>query len=287
VNAGEATYKAGPGAALAPRGVLGITKKGLRLALDDLWDGFFSFRIWGMMGWNDVRTRYRRSLLGPFWLTISTAVMVGCMGPLFAKLFNQDIGSYLGFLAIGFVVWQLISQSMTDGCNAFIVSDGFIKQIKLPLSVYVLRVVWKNIIIFGHNLVVIVVVFLFLPPAFSPAILLFPLAVATLAINAVWVSLTLGMLCARFRDIPQLVTNLVQVAFFLTPVMWQPRMLGRHVWTVDLNPFYHFVEIIRGPLLGAAFNWVSWTAVLVITLLGYGFTIALYSRCRARIAFWV
>jgi len=271
----------------APRAAMGVTAKGLRLAVQDLFAGLLSFRIWAMMGWNEVRTRYRRSMLGPFWLTISTGVMVACMGPLFAKLFNQDTGSYLAFLAIGFVVWQLISLTISDSCLAFIAAESFIKQIKLPLSVYVLRVIWKNLVMFAHNLVVIAAVFVFVPPKASWTMLLFPLGVAAVALNAVWVSLLLGMLSARFRDIPQIVTSLVQVAFFLTPVMWQPHMLGRHVWAAELNPFYHFVEVIRGPLLGAPFEPGSWLAVAGIAVFGYAFTLALYARCRARIAFWV
>ena len=289
MNGGESrleTQTAGPNV-YTPRSVLGISRKGLYLAVDDLVSGVLSFRIWVMLAWNDVRQRYRRSVLGPFWLTISTAVMVGGMGPLFAKLFNQQTGSYLGFLAVGFVVWQLLAQIIADGCHTFISSEAFIKQIKLPLSVYVLRTVWKSVITFGHNLVVVAVVFVFLPPTCSANSLLFPLAILAVAVNGVWVSLILGMLCARFRDIPQIVASLLQVAFFLTPVMWQPQALGRHTWTTNLNPFYHFIEIMRGPLLGAPFAATSWIGVVIMTICGYAVALAMYSRYRSRIAYWV
>lgn len=268
-------------------GDFGPRRSGLWLAVNDLVQGFASVRIWSMLAWQEVKQRYRRSLLGPFWLTISTGVMIGGMGPLFSKLFGQDMNSYLPFLAVGFVVWQLILQIVSDGCLAFIASEGFIKQIKLPLSIYVLKAVWKNLLIFFHNLVVVVVVFLFLPPPLGMHALLFPLGVLAIAVNGVWIGVILGLVCARFRDIPQIVSSLLQVAFFLTPVMWQPVMLGKYMWTVELNPLYHFVEVIRGPLLGTPFKPLSWIAVAAMTIFGYAVMLAVYSRFRSRVAYWV
>jgi ABC-type polysaccharide/polyol phosphate export permease len=263
------------------------SKSNFVLALEDLLGGFANARIWSMLAWQEIRQRYRRSMIGPFWLTISTGVMIGGMGPLYGKLFNQDISTYLTFLATSLVIWQLISQLAIESCQAFIGSEGFIKQLKLPLTVHVLRVVWKNLIMFFHNLIVVVIVFLFVPPIFGPQMLLSPLGIGLLAINGVWVGVVLGLICARFRDIPQIIGNLVLVAFFLTPVLWQPAMLGRHAWTVNLNPLYHFMEVVRGPLLGSAFNMMSWAAAVLITICGYAFMLAMFSRYRARVAYWV
>lgn len=260
---------------------------GLRLAAADLVQGFASVQIWSMLAWQEVKQRYRRSLLGPLWITISTGVMIGAMGPLFAKLFNQDMASYLAFLAVGFVVWQLLSQIIYEGCQAFIAAEGFIKQIRLPLSVYVLRVVWKNVLMFAHNFPVVLVVFAFLPPKTDWQLLLFPVGLLIIAVNGVWIGLVVALLCTRFRDIPPIIASVVQIAFFLSPVMWQPKMLGRHEWAVDFNPIYHFIEIVRGPLLGELFRPLSWAFVLFTTVIGYAFALALYAKYRARVAYWV
>jgi ABC-type polysaccharide/polyol phosphate export permease len=240
-----------------------------------------------MLGWQDVKQRYRRSILGPFWLTISTGVMVSIMGPLYGKLFNQDIGSYFAFLAVGFVVWQMVSQTIGDCCVAFVLAEGYIKQIKLPLSIHVLRVVWKNAIIFFHNMLVVVVVLIFLHTPVTPGLLLFPVGLLAFAFNAYLYGMISGMICARFRDIPPIVTNIVQAAFFLTPILWQPPMLGRHQWAVNFNPFYHFVEIIRAPLLGLPTNPASWPAAIAVTAAGILITVAMLTRLRARVAYWV
>lgn len=262
-------------------------KTNLHLAIADLVEGVSSVHIWSALGWQEVMQRYRRSVLGPFWLTISTALMVGIMGPLYGKLFNQDVGTYFSYLAVSLVLWQTISQIVLDSAIAFIVSDVYIKQVRLPLSIHILRTVWKNLVILLHNFAVVVLVIIIFRPPFGFTLLLFPVALVLFAANALWAGILLGMACARFRDIPLVVTNVVQIAFFLTPILWKPEMLGRHAWSVNFNPFYHFLEIMRAPLLGTPTNTLSWIVVAGVTLAGYVLTIAFYSRFRARIAYWI
>lgn len=199
----------------------------------------------------------------------------------------MDISSYFPYLAVSFVVWLLIVSLVNESCTAFIVAEGYVKQIKLPLTIHVLRLVWKNLIIFAHNLLIVVLALVFFPPPLTWHLLLVPAAILAIALNGLWVGLLLGLLCARFRDIPQIIGSLMQVALFLTPVMWKADMLGRNIWAAQINPIFHFLEIVRQPLLGGGPTPMSWLAVLVITVIGYLVTLALFSRFRARIAYWV
>lgn len=240
-----------------------------------------------MLGWQDIKQRYRRSKVGPFWLTLSYGITIGAMGPLYGRLLQQDLGSYLPYLATSFVVWTLLSGIIIDACTAFTSSEGYIKQVKLPLTIYVLRVVWKNIIMFGHNFIIVLLVILIYQPAMRWVAFLLPVALLIVALNGVWVGLLFGLFCARYRDIPQVVTSLVQVAFFLTPVLWHPEMLGRKQWLVDLNPLYHFIEIMRVPMLSGDLSPRSWIAALAITLTGFLVTLLVFSRYRARVAYWM
>jgi ABC-2 type transport system permease protein len=128
---------------------------------------------------------------------------------------------------------------------------------------------------------------MFFSSALDWHVLLMPVGVLFIAVNGIWVGIFLGLLCARFRDIPQIVSSLVQVAFFLTPIMWQPGMLGRNRWAAAWNPFYHFLEVVRAPLVAHSTNWFSWAVVLGITVVGYSATFLLFARFRARIAYWV
>jgi homopolymeric O-antigen transport system permease protein len=259
----------------------------LHLALKDLKDGICAIYIWPMLGWMEILQRYRRSLLGPFWLTISTGLMLACMGPLYSKLFGQPVGSYFSYLAISFVVWILISGLINDACSTFINAEGYIKQMRLPLTVHVMRTVWKNVLIFAHNLVIVIIVLILYQPKLNWHVLLVPIGVLLITANGLWIGILLGLICARFRDIPQLVTSLVQVAFFLTPVFWVPSMLGRYQWAADVNPLFHFLEIIRRPLMGEGPSLLSWGMVFGVTLVGFGLMLFFFQRYRARIAYWV
>lgn len=259
----------------------------LSLALQDLKSGIGSIYIWPMLGWQEIRQRYRRSMLGPFWLTISTGVMVGAMGPLYGRLFGQGISAYFPYLAISLVTWLLISTMVNELCLAFIAAEGFIKQVKLPLTIHVLRVVWRNLIVYAHNQVIVVLVLLFFPPPLSLHLLLFPVALLFIVVNALWVGILLGLMCARFRDIPQIVSSLMTVGLFLTPIMWKAEMLGPNMIFAKINPIFHFLEIVRQPLLGGAIPTFSWLAVIVITGVGYLAAIVAFARFRARIAYWV
>jgi ABC-type polysaccharide/polyol phosphate export permease len=257
------------------------------LAVKDLKDGILAMHIWAMLGWQEIRQRYRRSVLGPFWITISTATMIAGMGPLYSRLFGQQLSSYFPYLTVSFVVWLLIANLINDCANAFILNEAYIKQLKLPLSIHILRVVWKNLILFFHNLLIVFVVLAFLQPPLGWHLLQMPLGVLIIALNALWFGILIGALCARFRDIPPTVASMVQVVFFLTPIIWQAESLGKHMWAAQINPIYHFIEIIRAPIVGGGAKPLSWAVVIAITVLGYGITVAAFSRFRARIAYWV
>lgn len=240
-----------------------------------------------MLGWLEIKQRYRRSVIGPFWLTISTAALLLGMGPLYARLFGQDISEYFAFLAIGFVVWMLLAGILNDSCQGFISAEGFIKQTRLPLTAHVLRVIWKNLIIFAHNAVIIVVVLAVYHPSLTWVLLLSLLGLAVITVNALWVGILLALLCARFRDIPPTVGSVVQIAFFLSPVLWRPEMLGDFQAWAQMNPIFHFLEIVRAPLLGQVPTVLSWAVVGGVTVAGYLVMLAFFARFRARIAYWV
>ena len=280
----EASGEGVPG--LAPASSTPLPPSQTALALQDVVEGACAFRLWGMLGWQDIRQRYRRSTLGPFWLTISMGALVGGLGVLYAGLFRMDVADYLPFVAAGLIIWGLLSGLITEGCAAFIGAEGIIKQVNLPLSVHVYRVVWRNLIVFAHNVAIYVAaaVIFSIQPGWT-GLLVLP-GLALLCLNGVWMGLLLGLVSARFRDVPQIVASVVQVAFFLTPIIWKPELLPDRAFVLDLNPFFHLVELVRAPSLGQAPGLVSWLAAAGITLGGWLVTLLMYRRYRWRIAYW-
>ena len=259
----------------------------LAAALGDLAAGIRQWRIWALLSWHDIKLRYRGSLLGPLWLTISMGVMVGALAIVYGSLFEQDLSDYVPYLTCGFIAWGLILGTLSEGCLTFIGSEALIKQIRLPLSIFVYRVGWRNVIVLSHNLVIYAVVVAVFDRWPGWIGLLAIAGVAGVTISLLWAVLALGMVCARFRDVAPIVSNVMQLAFFVTPIIWKPEDIKGNAAMVDANPFFHFIEVIRAPLLGQTPTATNWMVVAATGVVGWGVTIALYRRFRPRIAFWV
>jgi ABC-type polysaccharide/polyol phosphate export permease len=256
--------------------------------LQDLKEGMLNWRIWLLLSWQDIRLRYRRSQLGPFWLTISMALTIYMMGFLYSHLLHLPVQHYFPFLAAGLLVWQFIALMIGDGINIFIQAEHFIKQVKLPYSVYVLRVIMRTFIIFLHNIIVLVPLYFFFHIQLSLAFLMVVPGVILLLLNAYFFGLILAIIGARFRDLAQLITSLIQIIFFVTPIMWNPVTLPERyqIW-VKLNPFAHLIEVLRAPLISEMPSLFSFVFVLCITLFGACFAAGLFKRNRHRIIFWI
>ena len=257
------------------------------LAWRDLAEGLQKSWLWTELALQDIRLRYRGSMLGPFWLTISTTVMVVAMGVLYAKIFRMDVTSYLPFLAVGLVLWQFVSQLVIDGCFTFLAVAGIMQQVRLPYSLHAYRLVCRNLLVLAHNAVIVPVVLLFFHVSIGWDVIAIVPGMLFLCVNGVWVGILFGMLSARFRDVPPIIASLMQMVFFVTPIFWSPDLLGYWKSVGELNPLYAALDIVRAPLLGMPPAPFSWTVVIVGTLLGSTVTFALFARFRGRIAFWV
>ena len=264
-----------------------LDRRQFRKALSDIFEGWSKKTLWATIGLHDMRQRYRRSVIGPFWITISTGIMIGALGLLYGQILNIDTADYLPFLAAGFFAWGLISSLVTEGCQAFNSSEHLIKQLSAPLSIYVYRVLWSNLLTAAHNVWIFVLVSLWYSVGIGWSVVLVLPALALILFNGLWVGLLLGLLSARFRDIPLIVASVMQVMFFITPIMWKPDMLPGRALLLDANPFFHFVEILRAPMLGQMPSAENWLAALSVTLVGWVIALTFYTAYRWRIAYWV
>lgn len=239
------------------------------------------------MGWQEVKRRYRRTVLGPFWLTLSLGMFIGGMGLIWAPLFNTDVADYLPFITTGMICWTLVATIINEGCSTYTGNESLIKQLNFTLSTLNWIVVWRNIIVMFHNLLIAVVVFLILPTSINWNVLLFLPGLLLVAINGMWISILLGMVSARFRDVPQLVANVVQVMMFVTPIFWYSRQIGARAKLIDFNPLFHIIDVIRAPLLGQMPSRLTYAVNLGLIVVGWTVTFFIYARFRKRIAYWV
>jgi ABC-2 type transport system permease protein len=288
-----------------------------RRAWEDVKSGISLRDLWGHLGWQDIKQRYRRSVIGPLWITLAMAVTAAGLGLVYSTLFKAQIGTFLPYLTVGFIVWNFILGCVTEGTETFIRNEGLIKHLPAPLTVYALRTVWRLTLMMAHNLLVYVVVLaLFFgnlttpgyrmvenglhQPGLDWSILLAIPAFLLIALNGVWVSLLFGIISTRYRDIPQVIAALIQLVFFMTPIVWSTdilhdRLAGAgggdiELWktlVTELNPVYHYIEIIRAPLIGNTQSWHHWAIVGGITVVGWFLAMVALRNYRARVPYWV
>ncbi|WP_150117818.1 ABC transporter permease [Microvirga vignae] len=260
----------------------------MRDALLDMIEGLKRGDLWVSLGWHDVKQRYRRSTLGPFWITLATLIMVSGMTLVYAGLFRQELAAFLPLVASGLVIWGFISGCISEGVNVFIGASSTIKQVPAPLTIHVFRLVWTQFIYFLHNIVIIVLAIVITGIPVTPVMLLAFPALLLLIANLTWMCLLLGAIGARFRDVPLIVQSFMAALFMITPVLWQPSFLPPdRRWVAFLNPFTYLVEILRAPLLGTVPPFSIWVIALIMAFAGCICAAVLYGRSRTQIAFWV
>jgi ABC-type polysaccharide/polyol phosphate export permease len=243
-------------------------RRQLALALRDLGGGLADWRLWTFMARHEIRQRYRRSTLGPLWLTLGLAINVIAISTIWSHLFVLKASEFVPYLTIGMMVWNLINTN-------------------LPLSAYACQTISRNCLIASHNLIVYLgaaLVFQLTPNENTawvvPGTLLMIVATS-------WPPLLLGVLSTRFRDIPLIIQNAVTVAFFLTPVLWHADQLGDRAFFATMNPITHLIEIVRAPLLGKPLGAQSWNYALGTAAVGWSVTLVVFARYRARIPYWL
>ena len=257
------------------------------MVLRDFAEAMVLWRLCWTLSWLDIKLRYRGSTLGPLWLTLSTAVMVGALGFVNSALFGMSVRDYLPFLALSLVLWGFIGSLVGDACISFTAVEGMVRSVRMPFSLYAARIVLRNILVLAHNILVIVVVDVLLGayPGWT-GLLAIP-AFALWLVDGFAVSLLFGAICARFRDIPPIVGSIMQMAFFISAIIWKPEQLGPSQWWLPFNPFFSLLDTVRGPLMGTVPTPATYLSAVGYSVLLCVVAWSLFVRVRARIAFWI
>lgn len=255
----------------------------------DYFQGLMMWRTWVLLAWQDINIRYRRSVIGPLWITLSMAITVYSMGFLYARLFHTELDKYFPYLVSGMLGWGLIQSLINEGVDAYLMGVSLIRQVKLPYSFHIHRMCTRNFIIAGHNVLVMIPIYLF----FNVHLhwWSFPLLMINIVIFYVFAFLVtnvMALVCARFRDMGQIVKSVVQVFFFLTPVMWDPSILSVNSQRLMLlNPMFDFIQLLRQPLIGLTPTLEQYIMVSIYMILGMMVNYVMFVRYRARIVYWL
>lgn len=259
----------------------------MKTGIDDLFQALARHDIWLHFSLSDTRARYLRSTLGPWWITLGTALGVIGLAQVWSLVMHTDLASMMPSLAVGLVLWYLIAGILTESANGFTHQASIIRNYPLPLMLHILRLISRHVINFAHNLLIIVVVFLIygLP---SPGRLLWALAgVLILLLNLSWLSLLIATLGARFRDLGPSIEALMPVLFFLTPILYKSSDLTAAAAWFDYNPLTRLFVLVKNPLLEQPFAATDYGLMLGLAVFGWILALWLFSHVRQRIVMWL
>lgn len=268
--------------------------KTFKAAWDDLMRGAKAHELWLELGWQDIKQRYRRSALGPLWITIATGVMAAALGLLYGMLFQIPVREFLPHVTVGLIMWGFIAGCIQQGSNVFIENEGLIKQLPSALSVHVYRLVWRQLLFLAHNLIIWLLLVIIFRINLGWSVLLAIPALALLVINGVWAGMFFGIIATRFRDVAPLLDALVQLAFYVTPIVWttstlksQGGAVAERAKIAEINPLFHYLEIVRAPMIGQPVAAYHWWIVLGCTVFGVGLALLAMRQWRYRVSYWV
>lgn len=247
---------------------------------------FFPNYVWLMLALDDLKMRYKRSVIGPFWIVIHAAVQISAIAFVFSNLFGVELEIFLPFLASGIIIWQFIAAVMTEAPQVFLEAQGLIISYNLPYQTYLKRFVTRHMIVLFHNLLIFLAVCLFYPQSLNFYTLnVFP-GFLIIILNAYFVAMLFAIIGTRYRDFGQAINALTLVTFMVTPVFWDKGLLKTETWIALINPFFHFIEIVRNPLLGKPIEPLSWAVTLGITAFMHLISRYVFKRYARRITYW-
>jgi ABC-type polysaccharide/polyol phosphate export permease len=254
---------------------------------NDLVEALKAYDLWLFLAWLDIRLRYRRSKIGPLWITLSMAIFCLTLGTVYSKLLNVDVEEYLPFLSVSFVIWGLISSLLSEFPNLYVENSAYIKDMRINPLTILLRSVARNIVVFAHNVLIIAGIYIYFDLTPRAVVLLAVPGLMLVVMNLIAIGVSLSIIGARFRDVGPINQSLVQVLFFLSPIMWFPRLVPPDSLILSLNPIAYFLDLIRSPLLGTAPSLSSWAAAILTLIVFSSAGVFLYQKKNRQIPLWV
>jgi ABC-type polysaccharide/polyol phosphate export permease len=253
----------------------------------DVVSALAAYELWLYLAWQDIRLRYRRSKIGPLWITLSMAIFCLALGAVYSKLFKTNMVDYLPFLSIGFVVWGFISGMLGEFPNLYVENSSYLKNTHINPITILFRAVARNVLIFGHNVLIIIGIYIYFKIQPGMVALLAIPGLLLVTLNLVAIGIPLSIVGARFRDIAPINQSLIQILFFISPITWMPHLLATDSWALKANPIGYYLDLIRSPLLGIAPAPSSWFVSIVTLAISSVVAIWVYQLKSSRIPYWV
>jgi len=255
--------------------------------INDIIAGSKQWRIWSTLSWNGIKMEYRRTVLGPFWLCIQQTVFIIALGYIFASIQRENFASFFVYFATGYTIWLFISSLVTSAGNTFMGINGLPNMTSGALSNHIYLQLASQMLRFAHRLIPLIIILSVLYNSISINIPLLLCGFIMLMVFGFWISALLGCLCLRFQDLEPAVIAIMQVMFFVTPIVFEYSRIPGGDKLSAYNPFFHLLVVTRGYIVNEDVTLFNWIAVLVINIIGIGLTLWVLRRSRPKLAYWV
>ncbi len=248
------------------------------------------WQYWFYASWFKIAVRYRKTMLGPIWLLVGPLMFITMLGLLFSVIMNVELAVFVPHLAFGIIVWSLMTSLMNSGTNVVFHNRPQMIHSGTKLLDLVMVNLFNSLLQFAHHILVAVGVYFVFRWALTPYAFVSIIGLIFLIANGFWYGVVFGILGARYRDISEIISALMGVMFFITPIIWMPEAEGRGGILgpyLSLNPFHHFLELIRAPILGTPIAPLSWIVVITITVLGLTAAYIFNARFAKQLPTWL
>jgi len=254
----------------------------------DFLKSIYLYKFWLFLSYDDIQRQYRRTFLGPFWISLTTAIFIVFFSLIGSQIFHIDLNSYLPYFCCGHLLYLYIQQTIGDSCYTFISAAPFLKETNYPKFVFILRLFSKNIFLLLHNLPILALVLIIFNRNLNTNILLFFFNFLIVNFFVFWLCSILALAAARYRDLPMIIVNILQILVFFTPIMWQTNQISKqYYFIIELNPMAWLLILIRSPLLGHQIDLTIYLRVFIGSLFLMFFAIYLYAKNRKNILYWI
>jgi lipopolysaccharide transport system permease protein len=246
------------------------------------------YQIWLYVAIQEVKNKYKRSVIGPWWQVITLGVTIGCMGPLYGLLFTNPGKDYILYMGIGIMTWSFISSILNSFSELYYTNSSLIKNIRLPFGFYSLKLISREMILFAHVLILLIPLYILYPENLNFNILFFPISLGFLLLFLIGIGLLISIICTRYRDLAPFIANILQLLFFLSPIVWRADSISNKLQIITIiNPFYYYIEIIRKPLMGEHPGFTLYLITGIISIISILIGITILKSYKNRIYYWL
>jgi ABC-type polysaccharide/polyol phosphate export permease len=256
-------------------------------ALPDLRASIRMLPVALIFAWGDTKARYRRSVLGPFWIVLGTAIGVAGLGYVWSAVLKVDRASFVPSITIGLVVWQFIGGVIGDAPTVLVRSSQTIRNIRTPYLFFCFQSILRQLVNLAHNAIVVIVVLAVYQHDWNWRYLLVVPGLILVIVNLAWMAIIGAILGARFRDLDPLVAATMPLLFFISPVIFRQDQLPAGDWILNGNLLAHFIRAIRDPLQGLSPEWYVYAVLVAALVVGWSMALRLLNARYSQIAFWV